>query len=151
MIVNSPHRLDVNFQHSYDMSKEEAEYFSEAWSHFHKIMTEINGQFIRNTLFLNENFFELWNENTPQKMLELCIEEAVYSLTLNTPEDQSERKNMIYQYKCTNPECSMKDEEVDRSMPISEAGTPQYCEECNEQLQKIFSSPGVRTGDGYKY
>ena len=57
---------------------------------------------------------------------------------------------MTYQYKCTNICCKERNIEKDITMPMSEAGETQYCEKCNESLQKIFGSPAVKTGDGYK-
>ena len=57
---------------------------------------------------------------------------------------------MTYEYKCTNIQCKERNIEITKTMPMSEAGETQYCSECNESLQKIFGSPAVRTGDGYK-
>lgn len=57
---------------------------------------------------------------------------------------------MIYQFRCTNIQCTERNIEVDISMPMSEAGVTRYCEKCGESLQKIFGSPAVKTGDGYK-
>jgi len=57
---------------------------------------------------------------------------------------------MTYAYKCTNIDCKMRNKEVSISKPMSEAGEPENCKECNEELQKIFGSPSIRTGDGYK-
>jgi len=33
---------------------------------------------------------------------------------------------------------------------MSQASETEYCKECKEPLQKVFSSPAVRTSDGYK-
>ena len=81
------HELCINFQHRYEMDKEEADRFHEAFAHFHKIMTEINNQWLLNTVYLDENFFELWNENDPKNMLEICIEHAIHTV-INKPKQE---------------------------------------------------------------
>jgi predicted nucleic acid-binding Zn ribbon protein len=55
-----------------------------------------------------------------------------------------------YEYKCTNIECNKRNEIIEITKPMSEATKTEYCEECKQELQKVFSSPGVKTGDGYK-
>jgi hypothetical protein len=62
------------------MEDTEADRFHESFSHFHRVMTDVNNQYIMNAIYLNENFFNLWNNNTPQKMLEICLEFAVKSV-----------------------------------------------------------------------
>ncbi len=57
---------------------------------------------------------------------------------------------MIYSYKCTNKNCEKNQEEVAISKPMSESGTDEFCKECEEKMQKVFGSPGVKTSDGYK-
>ncbi len=74
------HQLNLDFQTHYEMGKAEAEYFSEAWSHYHRVMTEVNEQWTQNTIWLNENFNKLWNDNTPQDLLKICVEHAVETL-----------------------------------------------------------------------
>jgi virulence-associated protein VapD len=58
------------------MGKEESVRFSEAFSHFHTVMTNINGQWLQNSIYLNENFITLWSNNTPKEMLEICMKHA---------------------------------------------------------------------------
>jgi predicted nucleic acid-binding Zn ribbon protein len=55
-----------------------------------------------------------------------------------------------YAYKCVNINCKLRNYEIIINKPMSEAGSSEYCQECGEPLQKIFGSPGVKTGDGYK-
>ena len=83
----APHELctDFRIQHP-TMADKEVAYFNEAFSHFHKIMTDANGQWLYNAQYLNENFFLLWNNNEPQEMLNLCLEHAMMRLTYITPE-----------------------------------------------------------------
>jgi len=57
---------------------------------------------------------------------------------------------MTYEYRCTNIQCEKRNEVVVVYKPMAEAGTAEICESCKEPLQKIFGSPAVRTGDGYK-
>lgn len=57
---------------------------------------------------------------------------------------------MTYEYKCVNIQCKKRNEVITVNKPMSEAGESEYCEECKEALQKIFGSPAVKTGDGYK-
>ena len=57
---------------------------------------------------------------------------------------------MKYDYKCTNIQCKKRNEVIEIDKPMSEAGKSEYCEECGESMQKIFGSPAVKTGDGYK-
>jgi len=71
------HSLCIDFGKIYELDKEEAERFNEAFCHFHKIMTTINGEYIRNALWLQDCFYETWNLNTPKEMLDVCIGYAV--------------------------------------------------------------------------
>jgi hypothetical protein len=57
---------------------------------------------------------------------------------------------MKYEFKCTNIQCKKRNEVLVIEKPMVEAGTSEYWQECKEPLQKIFGSPAVRTGDGYK-
>jgi predicted nucleic acid-binding Zn ribbon protein len=57
---------------------------------------------------------------------------------------------MKYEYKCVNIQCKKRNEIIVIDKPMSEASKSEYCEECKEPLQKVFGSPGVKTGDGYK-
>ena len=56
----------------------------------------------------------------------------------------------VYEYKCTNVECKKRNEVIEITKPMANATKPEFCEECGTPLQKVFSSPGVKTGDGYK-
>ena len=57
---------------------------------------------------------------------------------------------MTYEYKCTNIQCSSRNEIKLICKPMAEAGSTEYCEECKEPMQKVFGSPAVKTGDGFK-
>ena len=57
---------------------------------------------------------------------------------------------MRYAYKCNEISCKLRNVEVIINKPMDKASEPEYCKECKRELQKIFSSPGVKTGDGYK-
>jgi len=79
--------LCTNFQIEYEnMSDKEAKYFHEAWTHFHNVMTQSNGQTVQNCLYLNENFMELWNNNTPPEMLKICLSYSVELISLQSPD-----------------------------------------------------------------
>ena len=71
------HELCVDFGSIYEMSKGEAQNFHEAFSHFHKVMTDINPEPLMNALWLQENFFGLHNKLTPKEMLDETISYAV--------------------------------------------------------------------------
>jgi len=70
------HELCTDFRLKQDMSHEEAKRFHEAFSHFHKVMTDINNQPLKNALYLNDNFLELWAKYNPQEMLEICVKKS---------------------------------------------------------------------------
>ena len=57
---------------------------------------------------------------------------------------------MKYDYKCTNISCLKRNETITIDKPMAEAGKSEYCQECKEPLLRIFGSPAVKTGDGYK-
>ena len=57
---------------------------------------------------------------------------------------------MKYDYKCNTIDCKRRNVIVTIDKPISKASEPEYCEECKKEMQRVFSSPGVKTGDGYK-
>lgn len=57
----------------------------------------------------------------------------------------------FYAYKCVNEKCESYEKEVDISKPMSESSREEFCEDCKEILQRIFSLAGHQTfGDGYK-
>ena len=74
------HELCSDFTNEYDMPKDESKMFHEAFAHFHHAMCDVNGQWLRNQIFLDENFFELWNDNDPNGMFRTVIAEAVKML-----------------------------------------------------------------------
>jgi len=57
---------------------------------------------------------------------------------------------MTYEYKCTNIQCKKRNEVVVVYKPMDEACQPEMCEGCKESMQRVFGSPAVKTGDGYK-
>ena len=57
---------------------------------------------------------------------------------------------MTYEFKCVNLKCPNRNITLELNLPMHDAGKPQFCTKCSEILQKIFSSPAVKTGDGYK-
>jgi len=56
----------------------------------------------------------------------------------------------LYEYKCVNINCKKRNEIKIINKPMSKASETEYCEECNKPLRKIFGSPSVKTGDGFK-
>lgn len=58
---------------------------------------------------------------------------------------------MTYTYKCLNINCNLRNEIQEINKPISECSTKEYCKECNQELQKVFNSPGIKpANDKYK-
>ena len=47
-------------------------------------------------------------------------------------------------------DCPNRNEIVTINKPMQDASKEEFCTECKNTLQRVFSSPGVRTGDGYK-
>jgi hypothetical protein len=87
------HELCTDFRYNYHMDDEEAKRFHTAFSHFHKVMTDINEQWFMNMMYLNENFFNLWNNNSPQEMLNICLEKAVQdSININKSKEQETKE-----------------------------------------------------------
>jgi uncharacterized protein (DUF2267 family) len=69
--------LCVNFQTLYeDMTPEEADRFHAAFGYILSAMTLTNGQTVRNLIWLNDNFMEVWNSNPPNEVLGVCIKQA---------------------------------------------------------------------------
>lgn len=57
----------------------------------------------------------------------------------------------VYNYKCTNVACLKLEEAVSIQKPMSESSRKEECEECKQELSRIFSLGGHQTfGDGYK-
>ncbi len=73
------HELCTDFRDQFVMPNEEAQRFHEAYSHYHKIMTEINEKPLQNALWLSENFMTLHNNNNSKEMLEKVIEYCIKS------------------------------------------------------------------------
>ena len=73
------HALNIDFSIAHpEMSKAENEYFSEAFAHYHNIMSEYNNQYISNTIWLNENFMKLWNKyGDPKEVLDEVVKHMV--------------------------------------------------------------------------
>jgi len=57
---------------------------------------------------------------------------------------------MKYDYKCNTIDCKNRNVIITIIKPMSEAGKEEFCEECKNPLQKVYNSPAVKTGDGYK-
>ena len=57
---------------------------------------------------------------------------------------------MTYEFKCTNISCKERNEIVLIEKYMRDAGKPEYCKACKEAMQMVFSSPGIKTSDGYK-
>ncbi len=57
----------------------------------------------------------------------------------------------IYKYECINEKCKNFKKEVEIDKPMSESSREEFCEECKEKLNRIFTLAGHQTfGDGYK-
>lgn len=58
---------------------------------------------------------------------------------------------MVYSYECTNPDCKECAIAKDVDKPMSEYKREEFCEECEKEMQRVFSIGGHQTfGDGYK-
>jgi predicted nucleic acid-binding Zn ribbon protein len=57
---------------------------------------------------------------------------------------------MVYDYKCVNIQCPNRNEHITIKKPMDKAGDTENCKVCGESLKRIFGSPSVKTGDGYK-
>jgi len=77
------HELCIDFSENYVMDKEETERFHEAFSHFHKILTDINGKYLQNAIWLQDNFMDLHNHNNTKEMLEKVIQHGISSKVIN--------------------------------------------------------------------
>lgn len=57
---------------------------------------------------------------------------------------------MTYEFKCENPDCNQVNEVVSRNIPYDEVEN-QHCDECNNNLKRIWSfNGGISTSDGFK-
>ncbi len=54
---------------------------------------------------------------------------------------------MRYAFSCKNIQCNNRNKEVIINLPIDDAGKPQKCEECKENLQKIYGNTVIPSGD----
>ena len=58
---------------------------------------------------------------------------------------------MKYLYECKNENCSCYKMAVTIDKPMSESSREEVCECCKEVIQRVFTSPGIKTfNDGYK-
>jgi len=57
---------------------------------------------------------------------------------------------MKYLYQCDNEKCKIFEKVVEIDKPISESSREEFCEECKEPLNRIFTASGIKTSDGYK-
>ena len=57
---------------------------------------------------------------------------------------------MIYDYQCVNIQCKKRNEIVQIKKPMEFAAASEYCKVCGETLKRMFGSPSIKTGDGYK-
>jgi predicted nucleic acid-binding Zn ribbon protein len=55
-----------------------------------------------------------------------------------------------YLYECKNENCKCYEIPVEITKPMSESSKEEVCEYCREIMQRVFTSPGVKTSDGYK-
>ncbi len=56
---------------------------------------------------------------------------------------------MTYDYKCNTDYCIAKDKTVEKECKSKDVNV-QRCDECGKILQRIWSVPSVKTGDGFK-
>ena len=58
---------------------------------------------------------------------------------------------MKYLYKCVNGNCKENNKVVEIEKPMTESSKEENCEICETELNRIYTSPGIKTaGDGYK-
>ena len=58
---------------------------------------------------------------------------------------------MTYLYKCVNENCKNVDVIVEVNKPIKDSDKKEGCNWCCQDMQRVFSAPGIKTfGDGYK-
>jgi len=57
---------------------------------------------------------------------------------------------MVYIYQCTKRQCSAYKDEVLITKSMGLSNIVEYCEECTHPLQRVFTSVGIKTSDGYK-
>ena len=57
---------------------------------------------------------------------------------------------MTYTYECRMIDCKCRNEAVDVDKPMAESDREEKCECCGEVMQRIFTSPAVKTLDGFK-
>jgi hypothetical protein len=56
---------------------------------------------------------------------------------------------MTYEFKCVNEECKVQNISID--IPLKDYGKePVKCPQCNNDMQRVYSSFGAKTSDGYK-
>lgn len=58
----------------------------------------------------------------------------------------------LYAYKCVNKECKKHEEEVSVQKPMMESSREEFCEECGEKIDRVFTSYAMKpAGDKPKY
>jgi predicted nucleic acid-binding Zn ribbon protein len=57
---------------------------------------------------------------------------------------------MTYLYKCENENCKNVDVIIEINKSITESSKEETCEWCAEKLKRVYTSPGVKTSDGFK-
>lgn len=75
-----------------EMSKADAAHLTEAYSHYHRIMTDYNNQWLRNAVYLNENFLKLWTQyQDPKKLLDHIVEHMTFQASINNTKDDNDK------------------------------------------------------------
>jgi len=57
---------------------------------------------------------------------------------------------MFYSFRCDNEECEQYNEEVTKSLPMSERDSNPPCEKCEQGMKRVFKVGGIKTADGTK-
>ena len=57
---------------------------------------------------------------------------------------------MTYLYKCTNENCKNVDTIIEISKPIKDSDRHEACQWCAQDMNRVYTSPGVKTSDGFK-
>ena len=56
---------------------------------------------------------------------------------------------MIYLYECKQGECDKCNVTVEIDKPMAECSKPEMCEECANELQRVYTTFAMRNGDGF--
>jgi predicted nucleic acid-binding Zn ribbon protein len=57
---------------------------------------------------------------------------------------------MTYLYQCTDEKCQGSKEVTEVCKPMSESSRKEFCPLCGGEMKRVYTSPGVKTSDGYK-